>query len=39
VARLCRSRPEIGQLIIESTPKPLGKIVDSALTNERGEAS
>lgn len=37
--RLRRSRPELGMLITESTPKLLDKIVDSALTIERGEVS
>ena len=37
LARLRRSRPELGLLITESTPKLLDKIVDSALTIERGE--
>ena len=39
LARLRRSRPELGLLITESTPKLLDKIVDSALTIERGEVS
>jgi ABC-type branched-subunit amino acid transport system ATPase component len=37
LVRLRRSRPELGLLITESTPKLLDKIVDSALTIERGE--
>jgi branched-chain amino acid transport system ATP-binding protein len=37
--RLRRSRPELGLLITESTPKLLDKIVDSVLTIERGEVS
>jgi len=39
LARLRRSRPELGLLITESTPKLLDKIVDSSLTIERGEVS
>jgi branched-chain amino acid transport system ATP-binding protein len=39
LTRLRRSRPELGLLITESTPKLLDKIVDSALTIERGEVS
>jgi ABC-type branched-subunit amino acid transport system ATPase component len=39
LARLRRSRPELGLLITESTPKLLDKIVDSLLTIERGEVS
>ena len=39
LVRLRRSRPELGLLITESTPKLLDKIVDSALTIERGEVS
>jgi len=39
LVRLRRSRPELGMLITESTPKLLDKIVDSALTIERGEVS
>jgi len=39
LVRLRRSRPELGLLITESTPKLLDKIVDSALTIERGEIS
>jgi hypothetical protein len=37
--RLRHSRPELGLLIIESTPNLLDKIVDEALTIERGEVS
>jgi ABC-type branched-subunit amino acid transport system ATPase component len=39
LGRLRRSRPDLGLLITESTPKLLDKIVDSALTIERGEVS
>jgi len=39
LVRLRRSRPELGLLITESTPRLLDKIVDSALTIERGEVS
>ena len=39
LVRLRRSRPELGLLITESTPKLLDKVVDSALTIERGEVS
>lgn len=39
LARLRRSRPDLGLLITESTPKLLDKIVDSLLTIERGEVS
>ena len=39
LVRLRRSRPELGLLITKSTPKLLDKIVDSALTIERGEVS
>jgi ABC-type branched-subunit amino acid transport system ATPase component len=39
LTRLRHSRPELGLLITESTPKLLDKIVDSALTIERGEVS
>ena len=39
LTRLRRSRPELGLLITESTPKLLDKIVDSALTIERGEVT
>ncbi len=39
LARLRRSRPDLGLLITESTPKLLDKIVDSSLTIERGEVS
>ncbi len=39
LARLRRSRPDLGLLITESTPKLPDKIVDSALTIERGEVS
>jgi len=39
LGRLRRSRPQLGLLITESTPKLLDKIVDSALTIERGEVS
>lgn len=39
LVRLRRSRPELGLLITESTPKLLDKIVDSLLTIERGEVS
>jgi ABC-type branched-subunit amino acid transport system ATPase component len=37
--RLRGSRPELGLLITESTPKLLDKIVDTSLTIERGEVS
>jgi branched-chain amino acid transport system ATP-binding protein len=39
LARLRSSRPELGLLITESTPKLLDHIVDHALTIERGEVS
>jgi len=39
LARLRRSRPELGLLITESTPKLLDKIIDNALTIERGEVN
>jgi branched-chain amino acid transport system ATP-binding protein len=39
LARLRSSRPELGLLITESTPKLLDQIVDHALTIERGEVS
>jgi branched-chain amino acid transport system ATP-binding protein len=39
LVRLRRSRPELGLLITESTPKLLDKVVDNALTIERGEVS
>jgi len=39
LVRLRRSRPDLGLLITESTPKLLDKIVDSSLTIERGEVS
>jgi ABC-type branched-subunit amino acid transport system ATPase component len=39
LVRLRRSRPQLGLLITESTPKLLDKIVDSVLTIERGEVS
>ncbi len=39
LARLRRSRPDLGLLITESTPKLLDKIIDNALTIERGEVS
>jgi branched-chain amino acid transport system ATP-binding protein len=39
LARLRGSRPELGLLITESTPKLLDNIVDHALTIERGEVS
>ncbi len=39
LVRLRRSRPELGLLIAELTPRLLDKIVDSALTIERGEVS
>jgi branched-chain amino acid transport system ATP-binding protein len=39
LARLRKSRPELGLLITESTPKLLDKIVDSSLLIERGEIS
>jgi ABC-type branched-subunit amino acid transport system ATPase component len=37
LVRLRRSRPDLGLLITESTPKLLDKIVDSLLIIERGE--
>jgi branched-chain amino acid transport system ATP-binding protein len=37
LARLRQSRPELGLLITESTPRLLDKIVDSSLVIERGE--
>ncbi len=37
LARLRRSRPELGMLITESTPRLLDKIVDVSLSIERGE--
>jgi branched-chain amino acid transport system ATP-binding protein len=37
LARLRRTRPELGMLITESTPKLLDKIVDVSLSIERGE--
>jgi hypothetical protein len=37
--RLRRSRPDLGLLITESTPKLLDKIVDNALTIERREVN
>jgi ABC-type branched-subunit amino acid transport system ATPase component len=37
LARLRRSRPDLGMLIAESTPKLLDKIVDTSLSIERGE--
>ncbi len=39
LARLRSSRPELGLLITESTPKLLDKIVDQSLSIERGEVS
>jgi branched-chain amino acid transport system ATP-binding protein len=39
LVRLRQSRPELGLLITESTPKLLDKIVDNSLTIERGEIS
>jgi len=39
LARLRRSRPELGLLVTESTPKLLDKIVDTSLVIERGEIS
>jgi branched-chain amino acid transport system ATP-binding protein len=39
LVRLRKSRPELGLLITESTPKLLDKIVDSSLLIERGEIS
>jgi branched-chain amino acid transport system ATP-binding protein len=39
LVRLRSSRPELGLLITESTPKLLDQIVDHALTIERGEVS
>jgi ABC-type branched-subunit amino acid transport system ATPase component len=37
LARLRRTRPDLGMLITESTPKLLDKIVDVSLSIERGE--
>ncbi len=37
LARLRRSRPDLGMLITESTPRLLDKIVDVSLSIERGE--
>lgn len=39
LGRLRRSRPDLGLLITESTPKLLDKVVDDALTIERGEVN
>ena len=39
LVRLRKSRPELGLLITESTPKLLDKIVDTSLLIERGEIS
>jgi branched-chain amino acid transport system ATP-binding protein len=39
LARLRKSRPELGLLVTESTPKLLDKIVDHSLVIERGEIS
>jgi branched-chain amino acid transport system ATP-binding protein len=39
LARLRHDRPDLGLLITESTPKLLDKIVDNALTIERGEVT
>jgi branched-chain amino acid transport system ATP-binding protein len=37
--RLRQTRPELGVLVTESTPKLLDKVVDDSLTIERGEVS
>jgi branched-chain amino acid transport system ATP-binding protein len=39
LARLRQTRPNLGLLITESTPKLLEKIVDSSLLIERGEVT
>ncbi len=39
LARLRKTRPCLGLLITESTPKLLEKIVDSSLLIERGEVT
>lgn len=39
LARLRRSRPDLGMLITESTPRLLDKIVDVSLSIERGEVA
>jgi branched-chain amino acid transport system ATP-binding protein len=39
LVRLRKSRPELGLLITESTPRLLDKIVDHSLVIERGEVS
>jgi branched-chain amino acid transport system ATP-binding protein len=39
LARLRQTRPNLGLLITESTPKLLEKIVDSSLVIERGEVT
>ena len=39
LARLRRTRRDLGLLITESTPKLLEKIVDVSLTIERGEVN